>query len=87
MKIKYAERKTKLIRENGRSANFTTPNFVTNCPMLCAYCYQHRHNESTDINVATNVSNLLDNILQHRNKLGAKIPDQCDSKYWMYDIG
>jgi len=87
MEIKYAERKSKLIRENGRSANYTTPNFVLNCPMLCAYCYQHRHNESTDINVATNVSNLLDNILQHRNKLGIKKADQCDNKYWIYDIG
>lgn len=87
MEIKYAERKTKLIRENGRSANFTTPNFVNNCPMLCAYCYAHRHNESTDINVATNVSSLLDNILKHRNKLGIKKPDQCDSNYWIYDIG
>lgn len=87
MEIKYAERKSKLIRENGRSADFTTPNFVVNCPMLCAYCYQHRHNESTDINVATNVSSLLDNILNHRNSLGDKKANQCDSKYWVYDIG
>lgn len=87
MEIKYADRKTKLIRVNGRSANFTTPNFVVNCPMLCAYCYQHRHNESTDINVVTNVSNLLDNILKHRNSLGVKKADQCDFNYWIYDIG
>lgn len=40
MEIKYTERKTKLIRENGRSANYTTPNFVLNCPMLCAYCVE-----------------------------------------------
>lgn len=86
MEVKYAERKTKLIRDNGRSANFTTPNFVVNCPMLCAYCYQHRYNESTDINVATNVSSLLENILEHRNKLGIKKPDQCDEKFWIYDI-
>ena len=87
MKIEYKERKTKLIRENGRSADFTTPNFVVGCPMLCSYCYMHRHNETTDLNVATNVSSLLDNILKHRNKLGIKKPNQCDEKYWIYDIG
>jgi len=86
MEVKYAERKTKLIRENGRSADFTTPNFVVNCPLLCSYCYQHRHNESIDINVATNVSSLLDNILQHRSKLGIKKANQCDKDYWIYDI-
>lgn len=87
MKVEYKERKTKLIRENGRSADYTTPNFVLNCPMLCAYCYQHRHNDSTDISVATNVSSLLNNVLDHRNTLGNKNPNQCDSKYWIYDIG
>lgn len=87
MQIKYADRKTKLIRDNNRSSNFVTPNFVVNCPLLCAYCFQHRHNESTDINVATNVSSLLDNILEHRNKLGVKKPDQCDKNYWIYEIG
>lgn len=38
--IEYKERKSKVIRENGRSADFTTPNFVMNCPMLCAYCVE-----------------------------------------------
>jgi hypothetical protein len=33
MKIDYKERKTKLIRENGRSADYTTPNFVLNLEM------------------------------------------------------
>ena len=87
MKVEYKDRKTKTIKENGRSADFTTPNFVHNCPMLCAYCYQHRHNESSDINVATNVQELLDNILSHRQKLGVKISNQVDTEYWTYDIG
>ena len=87
MKVEYKDRKTKTIKENGRSADFTTPNFVHNCPMLCAYCYQHRHNESSDINVATNVQELLDNILSHRQKLGVKTSNQVDTEYWTYDIG
>jgi len=87
MKINYKERKTKLIRENGRSADYTTPNFVLNCPMLCKYCYQHRHNESTDINVATNVEDILQNILNHRNTLKVKVPNQCDRDFFIYDIG
>ena len=87
MSIKYAERKTKLIRENNRSADFTTPNIVINCPMNCVYCYQHRHDDSNNISVATNIPDLMQNILNHRNKLGIKKPNQCDSKYWIYDIG
>ena len=87
MKVDFKERKSKVIRENGRSADFTTPNFVMNCPMLCAYCYQHRHNESIDLNVATNVDDLLQNILKHRNKLGKKVPNQCDRDFFIYDIG
>ena len=87
MEIAYRERKSKTIRQNGRSADYTSPNFVLNCPMLCAYCYQHRHDESTDISVATNVSSLLDNILEHRNNLGVKTANQCDKNYWIYDIG
>lgn len=87
MVIEHKERKTNLIRLNERSADFTTPNFVFNCPMLCAYCYAHRHNESTDISVATNIDEMLKNILLHKNTLGFKFPNQCDNKYWVYDIG
>lgn len=87
MVIDYKERKTNLIRPNGRSADFTTPNFVLNCPMLCSYCYAHRHNESSDISVATNIDSMLNNILLHRNKQGFKFPNQCDKQYWIYDIG
>ena len=87
MEVNYRPRKTKEIKNNGRSADYTTPNFVHNCPMLCAYCYQHRHNESTDLNVATNVEDLLENILAHRQTLGDKKPNQVDSTYWTYDIG
>ena len=87
MSITFSPRKTKQIRENGRSSDFTTPNFVMNCPMLCTYCFQHRHDESTDLKVATNVNEMLENILKHRSKLGAKQPNQCDPEYWTYDIG
>lgn len=87
MEINYKPRKTKEIKDNGRSADYTTPNFVHNCPMLCAYCYQHRHNEGVDLNVATNTQELLDNILAHRQTLGVKTPNQVDPAYWTYDIG
>ena len=82
------ELKTLTIRENDRSSNFVAPSFSQGCYSGCIYCYARRHNPDSfsTIKVSTNVDSILEKIKKHSDKLGIKVPDQVDSKYWVYEI-
>lgn len=76
------------IRENGRSSDFVTPNFIYGCAGGCrdSYCYVMRY-QYDNINVYTNVDEILNEIIFHKLSLDKKTPNQVDSIYWTYDIG
>ena len=88
MKVETKELKTLTIRENDRSSNFVAPSFSQGCYSGCIYCYARRHNPDSfsTIKVSTNVDSILEKIKKHSSKLGIKVPDQVDSKYWVYEI-
>lgn len=90
MKLLFKDQVTKTlsIKENGRSSNFVTPNFLLGCNAGCAnsYCYVRRFGRKF-IYRNTNIDQILDVIRQHALSLGPKLtPDQTDDKYWTYDI-
>jgi len=74
---------------NGRSANFIAASVSNGCLSSCQYCYvSRRKGGSNPLTIFVNVEQIADSIRRHSNKLGPKLdPDQCDPKYWTYDIG
>jgi spore photoproduct lyase len=88
LELKYQKTKTLNIKENGRSSDWVTPNFIMGCNAGCSnsYCYTRRFGRKY-IYINTNVDEILESIRQHSLKLGTKIPNQTDLKYWTYDIG
>ena len=76
------------VRPNGRSTDFIAPGFATGCELACTYCYVARHRPlGNPLEQYTNLSDLWDVVSQHHSNLSPKIPNQCDPKYWTYDIG
>lgn len=86
LELKYQKTKTLNIKENTRSSDFVTPNFLLSCNALCSYCYTYRFGRKY-IYVNTNTDEILDKVLKHSQSLLNKIPNQVDNKYWVYDIG
>lgn len=88
LEIKYQKTKTLSIKENGRSSDFVTPNFILGCNAGCSktYCYTRRFGRKF-IYVNTNIDEILRKIYDHSKNLGVKFPNQVDDKYWVYDIG
>jgi len=74
---------------NGRSANFIAASSSNGCLSSCQYCYvSRRKGGSNPLTIFVNVEQIADSIRRHSNRLGPKLePDQCDSRYWTYDIG
>ena len=83
--IQKVERKSMLIRESGRSTDFISPSFGHGCLYNCSYCYMKRH-KPEGLSVATNTSDILDAMWNHRQKLGDKPANQTHPDYWTYDI-
>lgn len=74
-------------KANGRSSDFITPSFIFGCGYNCSYCTLKRHNYDT-IQIAENVDKILVSIWNHSQKQKwKKLPNQCDNKYYVYDIG
>lgn len=83
--IKKVIRKSKIIRESGRSSDFITPSFGYGCLYKCAYCYMRRH-VPEGLTIAENTDEILSVIDAHVQTLGDKVPNQTHEKYWTYDL-
>lgn len=92
--IKYQKTKTITCKENGRSSDFTSANFILGCSIHnqtsynspCKYCYVARFGRKS-IYVNTNTDEILNQFdLVIQNKPFPKIPNQVDSRYYFVDI-
>lgn len=85
--IKHQKTKTLTIRENGRSADWISPNYILGCEAGCksSYCYVRRFPRKF-IYVNDNIDEINKNVLEHSLTLGKKIPNQTSDNYWSYDI-
>lgn len=74
---------------NGRSANFIAASSSNGCLSSCQYCYvARRKGGANPLTVFVNIEEIADSIRRHQKRLGAKpAPDQCDARFWTYDIG
>lgn len=75
--------------KNGRSADFIAASSSNGCLSSCQYCYvARRKGGSNPLTVFVNIEEIAASIRRHQKKLGAKtIPNQCDPRYYTYDIG
>ena len=76
------------IQDNGRSTDFIAPSHANGCRMACNYCYvPRRKGYANPVTLFTNIDKIIGSIKTHAEKRGVKTPNQCDHKYWAYDIG
>lgn len=75
--------------KNGRSADFIAASSSNGCLSSCQYCYvARRKGASNPLTIFVNVEEIVESIRRHQKRLGAKpAPNQCDDRYWTYDIG
>lgn len=76
-------------RENGRSTDFAAPSHANGCTAACTYCYVARRKGYVNpITVFANANQAVDYVHKHATNLGPKkVGNQCDSSFWIYDIG
>ncbi|MBA2621554.1 MAG: spore photoproduct lyase family protein [Acidobacteria bacterium] len=76
-------------QKNGRSADFIAASNTNGCLSSCQYCYvARRKGASNPLTVFVNIDEIAASIRRHQKKLGEKTePNQCDDKFWTYDIG
>jgi len=89
MKLIKQKTKTLVTRDNGRSADAISPNFIYGCLGGCmkSYCYVGRYNHDK-VYINENIDNILGSIMEWvRDKPWPKVPNQCDDKYYTIDIG
>lgn len=89
MEIKYQDTRTLITRDNGRSSDAISPNFIYGCLGGCmsSYCYVGRYNNDK-LYVNTNMNDIFHSMNKWaENKPMPKIPNQIDSKYYCIDIG
>lgn len=89
MQIIEQSTKTLKTRDNGRSADAISPNFIYGCLGGCmkSYCYVGRYNHDK-VYVNTNVSDIMLSIDKWINKQPwPKVPNQCDPTKYVVDIG
>ena len=89
MKIIKQKTKTLHTRDNGRSADAISPNFIYGCLGGCmkSYCYVGRYNHDK-VYINENTGNILlsiDNWVQKQP--WPKVPNQTDPIYYTIDIG
>lgn len=83
--ITFSNRKSMIIRDNGRSADYITPSFGWGCLYNCAYCYMKRH-KPEGVDIALNYETLLAKISDHIDGALMPKPNSTDDKYITYDI-
>lgn len=89
MEIKKQKTKTLTTRDNGRSSDAVSPNFIYGCLGGCmdSYCYVGRYNHDK-VFVNENVQDILFSIDKWIvGQQWPKVPNQCDEKYYTIDIG
>lgn len=89
MKIIHQKTKTLTTRDNGRSSDAVAPNFIYGCLGGCmnSYCYVGRYNHDK-VYINENVDSILISIYNWLvDKPWPKVPNQCDDKYYVIDIG
>jgi len=89
MKIIKQKTKTLHTRDNGRSADAISPNFIYGCLGGCmkSYCYVGRYNHDK-VYINENIDQILQSIDNWVDgKKWPKVPNQCDDTYYTIDIG
>lgn len=89
MKIIKQKTKTLKTRDNGRSSDAVSPNFVYGCLGGCmkSYCYVGRFN-SDKVYINENIEDILASVTDWvKDKPWPKTPNQCDETYYTIDIG
>lgn len=89
MQIIKQKTKTLVTRDNGRSSDAISPNFVYGCLGGCmsSYCYVGRYNHDR-VYVNENTDEILSSINNWVGKqVWSKTPNQVDPKYYVIDIG
>lgn len=89
MKIIKQKTKTLITRDNGRSSDAVSPNFIYGCLGGCmkSYCYVGRYNHDK-VYVNENVDQILQSVDDWVEKQPwPKIPNQTDDTYYTIDIG
>lgn len=89
LSLKSQKTKTLQVKENGRSSDVVSPNFILGCNAGCSntYCYTRRFNRNF-VYVNQNVDEILNKLTEYANScILPKIPNQTDDKYYTVDIG
>jgi spore photoproduct lyase len=89
MKIIKQKTKTLKTRDNGRSSDAIAPNFIYGCLGGCmnSYCYVGRYNHDK-VYINENFMAILGSVEKWVDKQPRpKVPNQCDEKYYVIDIG
>jgi spore photoproduct lyase len=89
MQIIKQKTKTLVTRDNGRSSDAISPNFIYGCLGGCmkSYCYVGRYNHDR-VYINENTDDILRSIYSWvENKPWPKVANQCDEKYYTIDIG
>lgn len=89
MKIIKQKTKTLITRDNGRSSDAISPNFIYGCLGGCmkSYCYVGRYNHDK-VYINENTNDILLSLKKWMEKQEwPKNPNQCDSMYYTMDIG
>lgn len=89
MKIIKQKTKTLVTRDNGRSSDAVSPNFIYGCLGGCmkSYCYVGRYNHDK-VYINQNTDQILESITNWLGKQRfPKIPNQTDPIYYTIDIG
>lgn len=89
MKIIKQKTKTLTTRDNGRSSDAVSPNFIYGCLGGCmkSYCYVGRYNHDK-VYINENIDQILLSIDRWAiNKPWPKVPNQTDPYYYTIDIG
>ena len=89
MKIIRQKTKTLVTRDNGRSSDAVSPNFIYGCLGGCmsSYCYVGRYNNNK-VYVNENTDQILASVNKWvEKKTWPKKPNQCDETYYTIDIG
>lgn len=89
MKIIKQKTKTLITKDNGKSSDAISPNFIYGCLGGCmkTYCYVGRYNHDK-VYINENCDQILDSIEKWvSGKTWPKTPNQCDETYYTIDIG
>lgn len=89
MKIIRQRTKTLVTRDNGRSSDAISPNFIYGCLGGCmkSYCYVGRFNHDK-VYINENIDDILHSVyVWAQDKPFPKIPNQTDDVYYTIDIG